>query len=250
MMLRFKAWNALAVSAIFLCDARAQNLSITNALPLAATNAPTVADTNTAPGVTNAGPKVPQIPEKQYTNTIGMELLQVPGGYWAGKFEVTQKEYQNIMGANPGTFAGEQNPVDNVNWEDAVEFCRKLTEHELEEKELPAGFTYTLPTEDQWRSLAADASLADAVTSAAAPRAGTAAVGSLGPNSLGLYDTRGNVMEFCLGDTTKPYRVLHGGSWQDRIDVNLRLEFRNYCPPTERKNTYGFRCILLPAPGK
>ena len=75
MMLRFKAWIALAVSAVILGDAQAQNLSITNALPLAGTNAPTMANTNAAPGVTNTGPKVPQIPEKQYTNTIGMQLL-------------------------------------------------------------------------------------------------------------------------------------------------------------------------------
>ncbi len=236
-MLRFATRGVVALSLILVSNAQAQILSTTNAVAVAATN--TVPDT-TPPAV-----KVPQVPGKQYTNSIGMELLQVPGGFWAGKFEVTQKEYAKIMGANPSAFPGEKNPVDNVSWNDAMEFCGKLTEHELKEKELPEGFTYALPSEDQWTAFTADASLADSVTSANAPQSGTAAVGSLGPNSLGLYDTRGNVMEFCLGDASLPYRVLHGGSWQDRIEINLRLAFRNYCPPTEHKNTYGFRCILL-----
>jgi formylglycine-generating enzyme required for sulfatase activity len=52
-------------------------------------------------------------------------------------------------------------------------------------------------------------------------------------------------MEFTLADPSKPYRVLRGGSWQDRIEINLRTEFRNYCPPADHKPTYGFRCILV-----
>src|SRR5882724_1394825 len=166
MNLRPTTWIALMVSAIFLGHAQAQNLIITNKLPATASNSIASAATNALSGVTNVGPKIPQVPAKQYTNTIGMQLLQMPGGYWAGKFEVTQKEYQKIMGGNPSTFAGEQNPVDNVSWKDAMEFCRQLTDNELKEKELPAGFSYTLPTEDQWQTLVADASLADAITSA------------------------------------------------------------------------------------
>ncbi|MDB6064511.1 MAG: hypothetical protein JWR26_719 [Pedosphaera sp.] len=66
----------------------------------------------------------------------------------------------------------------------------------------------------------------------------------MAPNGAGLYDVRGNVMEFCLGDTSKPYRVLRGGDWQDRIEINLRVEFRNYVKPDDGMNTFGFRCVL------
>ena len=186
----------------------------------------------------------PKPPGDIYTNTIDMVLLKTSASLWAGKYEVTQKEYQELVGANPSQFSGDARPVDSVSWNDAVEFCRKLTERELEKKELPPGFYYTLPTEDEWHSLMADAKLDDAVTSLGTSRGGTSPVGSLGPNSLGLYDVRGNVMEFCLGDDSKPYRVLLGGSWEDFIEINLRPEFRFYCQPDERKNTFGFRCVL------
>jgi formylglycine-generating enzyme required for sulfatase activity len=192
--------------------------------------------------------KVAEPPADQYTNVVGMELVKV-GGYWAGRYEVTQKEYQEIMGSNPSQFSGEKHPVDNVCWNDAVEFCRRLTEADIAATNLPPNYHYTLPTEDQWEAMVADSSLADAVTSQAGPRSGTALVGTLKPNGLGLYDVRGNVMEFTLGDTSKPYRVLRGSSWQDWIEINLRTAFRNYCPPDERKNTYGFRCVLI-APAK
>jgi formylglycine-generating enzyme required for sulfatase activity len=195
---------------------------------------------------TNGGPVVPKMPGRHFTNSIGMQLLKVPGNYWAGKFEVTQNDYQKVMGSNPSAFPGNDHPVESVSWNDAMEFCRKLTAKDLAEKKLPDGFSYTLPTESQWESFAADASLADAVTSQDGSRNSTAAVGSLGANGLGLFDARGNVMEFCLGDASLPYRVLRGGCWQDRIEINLRTVFRNYCPPGERKNTYGFRCVLLP----
>ena len=52
-------------------------------------------------------------------------------------------------------------------------------------------------------------------------------------------------MEFCLTDVDKPFRVLHGGSWQDIVEINLRPEFRYYATaPDEAKNTYGFRVLL------
>jgi formylglycine-generating enzyme required for sulfatase activity len=152
------------------------------------------------------------------------------------------------MGVNPSAFPDEKRPVENLSWNDAVEFCRKLTVKEIVETNLPAGFFYTLPSEAQWESLLSDASLADAVTSQTQPRGATAVVGSMGANNLGLYDIRGNVMEFTLGDDSKPYRILRGGSWQDRIEINLRPGFRDYCQPDEHKNTYGFRCVLMSAP--
>ena len=135
--------------------------------------------------------------------------------------------------------------MDSVSYNDAVAFCQKLTAHEKQKDELLDGFYYTLPTEDQWESLVGGAGLDSAVTSQTGTRTGTADVGSLAANDLGLYDVRGNLMEFCLSDESKPYRVLRGGSWQDSIEINLRTTFRFYTKPDDHNNTFGFRCILV-----
>ena len=74
-----------------------------------------------------------------FTNSIDMELVRLPAGYWAGKFEVTQKQYKKVMEANPSAFPGDDRPVDSVSWNDAVEFCNKLTEVERKEESLPKG---------------------------------------------------------------------------------------------------------------
>ncbi len=70
--------------------------------------------------------------------------------YWLGKYEVTQKQYQAIMGNNPSHFKGEELPVENVSWEDARVFCNKLTFQERKAGRLPKDYEYKLPTEAQW----------------------------------------------------------------------------------------------------
>ncbi len=189
-------------------------------------------------------PKVAKVPDKVFTNSVDMVLLAVPGDYWAGKYLVTQKEYTKVMGSNPSAFPGDSNPVDSVSYEDALAFCEKLTAQDIEQKSLPEGYSYMLPSEDEWMSLVAGADLDTAVTSLNESRSGTSPVGSLAPNELGLYDIRGNLMEFCLADTSKPFRVLHGGSWHDFAEINLRPEFRWYCKPDEKMNIFGFRVLL------
>lgn len=71
-------------------------------------------------------------------------------GYWIGKYEVTQNEYEKIMGNNPSVFKGNNKPVDGVSWYNAVIFCQKLTKRERAAGCLPAGYEYCLPTEAQW----------------------------------------------------------------------------------------------------
>lgn len=178
-----------------------------------------------------------------FTNSVDMELVKISGNLWAGKYEVTQAQYQKITGGNPSAFGGGSRPVDSVSYSDALDFCQKMTDEDNRKKMIPIGSAYDLPTEDEWKSLMADATVESAVTSIGAAQSGTSAVGSLAPNSLGLYDTRGNVMEFVKGDD-KAYRVLKGGSWQDHVEVNLRPDFRNYCKPEDHLNTFGFRCVL------
>src|SRR5438105_1295771 len=61
-----------------------------------------------------------------FTNSIGMILVPV-SGYWACRFEVSQTEYQAVMKGNPSKFVRTNNPVDNVSWDNAMDFCQKLT---------------------------------------------------------------------------------------------------------------------------
>jgi formylglycine-generating enzyme required for sulfatase activity len=181
----------------------------------------------------------------EFTNTAEIVLIKISPDYWVGRFEVTQAEYQKVMSGNPSQFRGNKNPVDSVSYNDALAFCGKLNEMESKEEMLPEGFSYSIPTQAQWESLAAGASLEQAVTSASGNRTGTARVGSLAPTGPGVYDIRGNVMEWCLDPADKPYRVLRGGAWQNWIEANLRPEFRHYSDgPDERQNTYGFRVVL------
>lgn len=199
-------------------------------------------DTNTPPTL-----KELMAESSQVTNTVGIVLKKISSTLWAGKYEVTQDAYQKVMGSNPSAFGGGNHPVDSVTWNDAMAFCKKLTEKEQKASELPKGYIYTLPTQTQWEQLADDASLNDAVMSLDMQRrSSTAPVGSLGANGLGLYDTRGNVMEWCLDPQDKPYHVLRGGAWDTYIEINSRLEFREYSAPDKTKNDYGFRVVLEP----
>src|SRR5277367_2276093 len=97
------------------------------------------------------------------TNTVGLVLVKISPGLWAGQFETTQGAYQKTMHNNPSAFKGTTRPVDSVSWNDAMAFCTALTTKEQAGKELPDGYAYTLPTQDQWMMLMGDASLKDAV---------------------------------------------------------------------------------------
>jgi formylglycine-generating enzyme required for sulfatase activity len=183
------------------------------------------------------------------TNTVGVVLVKISPGLWAGKFETIQGAYLKVAHGNPSAFKGMEKPVDSVSWNDAMNFCGKLTAMEQEDKQLPDGFSYTLPTQAQWLQLMADASLKNAVMKLNDPHcSSTATVGSLGANSLGLCDTRGNVMEWCFDSPDNSTRVLKGGAWDTFLEVNARPEFRWYAPPDEKKNSYGFRVILTGSP--
>jgi formylglycine-generating enzyme required for sulfatase activity len=83
------------------------------------------------------------------------------------------------------------------------------------------------------------------VTSEKTSRTGTSPVGSLGENSIGLCDVRGNLWEFCR-DSDQTYRVLRGASWKTSYEPQLRLEFKWFATPDEKQDIFGFRCVMIP----
>src|ERR1051325_38847 len=113
----------------------------------AATNKPPAATTEPAAEKKEKTDIKDLIQEKNFTNATGMVMVKISPSMWAGKYEVTQKEYQEIAGSNPSKFSGQNNPVDSVSWNDARSFCSKLNEAEKKEDMLPEGYTYTLPTQ-------------------------------------------------------------------------------------------------------
>ncbi|MBR5691095.1 MAG: formylglycine-generating enzyme family protein, partial [Verrucomicrobia bacterium] len=89
----------------------------------------------------------------RYDNEVQHEVT-LTQGYWMGRYEITQAQYKAVMKTNPSYFKDYEVesslPVEQVNWNDAKEFCAKLTEIEKAAGRLPEGYEYTLPTEAQW----------------------------------------------------------------------------------------------------
>jgi formylglycine-generating enzyme required for sulfatase activity len=192
--------------------------------------------------------------------------------FWLGRTAVTQGQYQAVMGTNPSHFtaAGRDAPVEEVSWDEAMAFCAKLTEREKAAGRLPAGYTYTLPTEAQ-REYACRAGTEgpfagdlDAMAWYGPNSGGTThPVGTKQPNGWGLYDMEGNVSEWCRdwyadklpgGEVTNPLgppsgssRVIHGGNW-DVVAVYCRSAFRASPPAGARALGLGFRLALAPSP--
>lgn len=186
-------------------------------------------------------------------------------GFWLGKTEVTQRQYEAITGANPSHFkeAGPDAPVERVSWLDAMAYCAKLNERERAAGRLPEGFEYTLPTEAQWE-YACRAGTKGAFSGNPVAMAWykdnsqdtTHPVGLRLPNPWGFHDMYGNVLEWCLdwfgdyrgGTATDPsgpafgyFRMARGGSW--RVDL-FRSATRGGGSPGRRDYTLGFRLAL------
>jgi formylglycine-generating enzyme required for sulfatase activity len=94
-------------------------------------------------------------PEPRQTEKITSVKVFLTKGYWVGKYEVTQSEWKQLMNTEPWknqnfTKEGADFPATYINWDDAMQFCRKLTEQERRAGRLPTGWEYTLPTEAQW----------------------------------------------------------------------------------------------------
>lgn len=188
---------------------------------------------------------------------VEMELVWVEAGYWVGKYEVTQEEYEAVTGSNPAEFKGKRRPVETVSWDDAMAFCKKVTAKQQEDGVLPKNCVVTLPTEKQWEYFVDDAKLADAIYGRykigvdLAKQPGTMPVGGKGANRLGLYDVRGNVWEWCAdwSNSEEKYRVLRGASWLVVRPESLAVSFRGYFAPVNRRNDRGFRVVVVSVGG-
>jgi formylglycine-generating enzyme required for sulfatase activity len=201
-------------------------------------------------------------------------------GFHLGKHEVTQAQWERVMGSDPSEYKGADRPVEQVSWNDAVEFCKKLTEMEKKAGRVPEGMTYQLPTEAQWEYACRAGtttvySWGDTITKTnanynsgevprrrAAQLAGAATpVGNYPANPWGFHDMHGNVWEWCAdwygnypsGSVTDPEgpasgsrRVGRGGSWHDD-GTYLRSAGRSTYAPSGRSTTLGFRVGFLPS---
>ena len=223
-----------------------------------------------------------------WTNALGMEFVGVPAGsfvmgspedeegrssderqrevrisqgFWMGKYEVTQGEWEAVMGTNPSGFpeCGARCPVEQVSWDDVQEFIRRLNE-----RESASGYVYRLPTEAEWE-YAARAGTTGArhgeldevawYSDNSGPT--THPVGEKQANAWGLHDTLGNVWEFVAdwygeypaGAVTDPQgpdtgsgRVIRGGSWGGGAGY-VRSAVRFSRSPGHRDGFIGFRLV-------
>ena len=198
-------------------------------------------------------------------------------GFWMGKYEVTQRQYERIMGVNPSTFKGDPaRPVEQVSWDDTEAFCKRLTQSEFVAGRLPIGYVYRLPTEAEFEYACRSGTttrynygddldysqLADYAWYSANSESATHVVGLKKPNLWGLHDINGNVWEWCLdwyqdrhpgGSVEKPAgpptgtaRVFRGGGW-DYNAASCRSSYRNNVNPARRSAYLGFRLVLGPA---
>ena len=172
------------------------------------------------------------------TNTLDMVLVWVPAGYRVSQHEVTQEQYEKVMKTNPSKFKGAQRPAESVTLSEASQFCQNLTEMELAEKKLPPGYSYTLPTEQQYEYFTADANMENGVLSRLADLKSTENVGTLKPNQFGLYDTIGNVWEWCQEG------IARGGSWRITEDYAVGRTMRFTGSSVIHYDDVGFRCLL------
>jgi len=183
---------------------------------------------------------------RDFMSATGVPMVWIPDGFWAGKYDVTQRVFENVMDYNPSTFRRPDRPVETVSWANAMAFCEKLNQEEAKEGKLPKGYHYTLPTESQWETFSADADINLAAMSRSVVLSSTQDVGASEPNKYGLYDTLGNVWQWCLDDDGQGDHSLRGGNWLSSADNFPSADTRSAGSPKDADRFTGFRVVLVP----
>lgn len=236
--------------------------------------------------------------EKSRSSDEDQVKVTITEKYWISATEVTQGQWAAVTGMtldkliktkigslgrgaklkNYPSAIGDKQPMCFVNYADVIDFCRMLTDQEKASGKLPEGYSYSLPTEAQWEYAArAGTSTTFAFGNSLNGKQAcfygpkpynsdvkvdylekTVEVASFKPNAWGLYDTHGNVYEWCLdwyveklpggedpaslekGDS----RSIRGGAW-NRPATSSRSSYRYSYDPTQRTNNIGFRVVLV-----
>ncbi|MGB8701269.1 MAG: bifunctional serine/threonine-protein kinase/formylglycine-generating enzyme family protein [Thermosynechococcaceae cyanobacterium] len=249
------------------------------------------------------------------SSSIGLDMIAIPGGsfmmgapetepryevnerpqhevtlqpFYLSRYAVTQAQWREVAGydpiekeldPDPSSFKGDQRPVETVSWEDAQEFCQRLSQK--------TGQDYRLPSESQWEYACRAGTttpfhFGETVTTELANygwaynfndwpkgeyRDETMDVGRFPGNDWGLHDMHGNVWEWCEDDWHSDYkgalsderswvasdrtgikRVVRGGSWYYDL-WHCRSAYRDYATRADRYNGIGFRvCCVPPSP--
>jgi len=193
-------------------------------------------------------------------------MVDIPGkDFKMGKTEVTQAQWEAIMGENPSRFKGENNPVENVSWDDCQEFLKLLNS-------VPSikasGLTFRLPKDEEWEyacragaagqycKLETGTEISESTLGQVAwfednSNKQTHPVGQKQPNAFGLYDMHGNVWEWCQeeygqvesfakGKDYEHDRVRRGGGWRNSA-MFCESSCRYWDSPSYRYDYLGFR---------
>jgi formylglycine-generating enzyme required for sulfatase activity len=185
--------------------------------------------------------------DKDFIAACGMPMIWVPAGnFWSAKYPMMQNEFELVAKYNPSFFRNANRPVETISWDNASAFCDKLTDYEREAGKLPAGYKYSLPTESQWSMLSADADIDQAATSRVNPLSSTQDVGYSEPNKYGIYDSLGNVWEWCLDADDQGNHSLRGGTWLSSSDNFPSADTRTFGTPKNADRFTGFRVVLVP----
>jgi formylglycine-generating enzyme required for sulfatase activity len=215
--------------------------------------------------------------EGYYEDELPQHSVTVPE-FYLGKYPVTQAQWcavatglpkiEHDLDPDPSRFKGDTHPVERVNWYEAVEFCRRLSQ--------ATGQNYRLPSEAEWEYACragtttpfhfGETITIDLASYDDSPkgkyREQTTPVGSFPPNGFGLHDMHGNVWEWCFDLWHENYegaptdgsawveeveeqdeeqsRLIRGGSWS--VDLwNCRSAYRNRDTPDNRNSNIGFR---------
>ena len=197
-----------------------------------------------------------------------------------GRYPVTQKEWKEVMGTNPSIFERNDQPVENVSWDDCQEFIQKLNKL--------TGMNFRLPTEAEWEFAARGGKESENFIYSGDDDLDEVAwfyensgdvwadedewsedhleeyqcrpqpVGQKLPNELELYDMSGNVWEWCsdwygrydssfqtnpTGPETGSYRIKRGGAWYNKAE-SCRVSYRGNANPTDKECHTGFRLAL------